>query len=77
MALGHRVLSGGIQQVVVAELVHAVVVSVDHQYSVQQWQTFFILQNINLDLFFKQPGTFVMLRDPPVIVSVPELYVYN
>lgn len=31
VALSHRVLSGGIQQVVVAELIHAVVVPVDQQ----------------------------------------------
>lgn len=40
VALGHRMLSGGIQQVVVAELIHAVVVPVDQQHSVQQLQTF-------------------------------------
>lgn len=31
VALGHHVVSGGIQQVVVAELIHAVEVSVDQQ----------------------------------------------
>lgn len=34
VALGHRMLSGGIQQLVVAELIHTVKVPVDQQYGV-------------------------------------------